>query len=93
MKTISVATVLVAAFSFTIKDKSTGRWETAPSAKGNVTGVVFKPDNSLEGYVNRKPFTSGRYALHDSIFSFTDNGCDGMRGVYKVIFFHDADSI
>ena len=93
MKTIFISVVLIAAFSFTINDKLTGRWETAPSAKGNVTGVVFKPDNSFEGYVNKKPFTSGRYTLQDSIFSFTDNGCDGMQGVYKIIFFHDADSI
>ena len=26
-------------------DKLTGRWQTQPSEKGNITGVVFKADN------------------------------------------------
>ena len=25
----------------------TGRWETKPSEKGNITGVVFKDDDNL----------------------------------------------
>ena len=74
-------------------DKLTGRWESLPSPKGNVTGVVFKPDNTFEGYVNKKPFVTGSYTLQDSIFSFVDNGCLGMRGVYKLVFFSNNDSL
>jgi hypothetical protein len=76
-----------------VKDKLEGRWETKPSEKGNVTGIVFKPDNTFEGYVNRKPFVTGKYTLQDDVFTFTDNGCDGKQGVYRVIFFHHEDSM
>jgi hypothetical protein len=93
MKAILISMALFTLTVATEKDKLTGRWETKPSEKGNTTGVLFKDDNSFEGYVNRKPFVSGKYVLQDSIFSFTDNGCDGARGVYKIIFFSDADSI
>ena len=79
--------------AFTTKDKLTGRWESKPSVNGNVTGVVFKPDNSFDGYVNKKPFVTGNYILRDSLFSFTDNGCNGVRGVYKLEFFSHADSL
>ena len=69
-----------------------GRWETAPSEKGNVTGVVFKADLSFEGYVNKKPFVSGTYTLEDSIFTVTDNGCKGVTGRYRIFFFSNNDS-
>lgn len=91
MKTvIFFAAILLLAF--TPKDKLTGRWETKPSAMGNITGFVFKEDSSVEGYINRKPFTTGTYTLQDSIFSLTDNGCLDVKGVYKIIFFHNNDS-
>lgn len=82
-------------FAFTANDKITGRWESKPSQKGNVTGVVFKTDNSLEGYVNRKPFVSGTYSfnIEDSTLSFVDNGCNGAKGTYKVMFYHNSDSL
>ena len=47
-----------------------GRWESRPSEKGNVTGVVFKADSSFEGYVNKKPFVTGRYSLQDDVFTW-----------------------
>jgi hypothetical protein len=94
MKMIVISVVLMAtAFAFVPADRLTGRWETKPSAKGNITGIVFKADNSFEGYVNKKPFVSGKYHLQDSLFSFVDNGCAGKEGVYKIIFFSNADSI
>lgn len=93
MKTIFICGVVMASIGFTAADSLTGRWETKPSSKGNVTGIVFKPDKSFEGYVNRKPFVSGSYTLQDSIFSFVDNGCDGKKGVYKLVFFNNADSL
>lgn len=80
-------------FAFTTADKLTGRWETRPSEKGNTTSVVFKSDNTFEGFINRKPFVTGTYTFQDSTFSFVDNGCEGKRGVYKVIFFSNEDSI
>lgn len=84
----------IAAFTFLPeKDILTGRWETRPSEKGNTTGVVFKPDNSFEGYVNKKPFVTGKYTLQNNTFSFTDNGCEGKEGVYKAIFFSNSDSL
>lgn len=93
MKTILFVFTLVALLSFATENKLAGRWESAPSMNGNVTGAVFKEDGSFEGYVNRKPFVTGTYALKDSILSFTDNGCMGMEGVYKVAFFSNSDSL
>ena len=77
------------------KDQLTGRWETRPSDKGNITGVVFKADNKMEGYINKKPFVSGTYHFNpaDSLISFVDNGCDGKRGIYKVMFYSNSDSL
>lgn len=90
--TLFIALVLTGA-TINEKDKLTGRWESQPSPKGNVTGVIFKEDYSFEGYINKKPFTSGVYTLDNDIFSFTDNGCDGKKGVYKIIFFSNDDSL
>jgi hypothetical protein len=93
MKIALIYAAAMAAIVMSEKDRLSGRWESKPSPKGNVTGVVFKTDNSFEGYVNRKPFVSGTYTFEDDIFSFTDNGCEGKRGVYKVFFFSNADSL
>lgn len=73
----------------------TGRWETAISEKGNVTGVVFKDDHHLEGYINKKPFTSGTFSFNesDSTLSFVDNGCNGVKGTYKVMLYSHSDSL
>lgn len=81
------------ALLFPGKDTITGKWESQPSVKGNVTSVVFKEDNSFEGYINRKPFVTGMYTFRDSILNFTDNGCDGAEGIYKILFFSNADSL
>jgi hypothetical protein len=93
MKISIISAAFMAIMALFTKDKLTGRWETQPSPKGNVTGVVFKADNSFEGYVNKKPFVTGTYTLKDSTFTFTDSGCEGAVGVYKLIFFHNADSL
>lgn len=93
MKITFVITLVLTCATINEKDKLTGRWETKPSPKGNVTGVIFKEDNSFEGYINKKPFTSGVYTLDKDTFSFTDNGCDGQKGVYKIIFFSNDDSL
>jgi len=77
---------------FIEKNKLIGRWESKPSEKGNVTGVVFK-DSTFEGYVNKKHFVSGIYKLENEVFSFVDNGCEGKKGVYKIVFFSDSDSL
>jgi hypothetical protein len=77
------------------KDPLSGRWESRPSEKGNITGVVFKQDNMMEGYINKKPFVSGTYSFNpgDSVISFVDNGCNGMRATYKVMFYSNSDSL
>lgn len=93
MKKIVQAAALFALVSFSMKDDIIGRWQTKPSERGNVTGVVFKADKSFEGYVNRKPFTTGKYEFADSILSFTDNGCGGAKGIYKIAFFSNGDSL
>ena len=91
---ITLFITLALAGAITIeKDKLTGRWESQPSPKGNITGVFFKEDNSFEGYINKKPFTSGVYTLENDLFTFTDNGCDGKKGIYKIIFFSNDDSL
>lgn len=93
MKTLLIAFALLTLNSSTIKDPLTGSWETKPSPKGNVTRVIFKADNSFDGFVNKKPFVTGRYVLENDIFSFTDNGCNGMKGIYKIVFFSNGDSL
>src|SRR6476620_5487506 len=93
MKTIFISALITLVLSFTIADKLTGRWETKPSVNGNVTGVIFKEDGSFEGYVNWKNFVSGNYTLEDSLFTFTDNGCEGKQGIYKLNFFSNTDSL
>lgn len=93
MKSIFLSVIAVFSFAFTANDKLTGRWETKPSVNGNVTGAVFRADGSFEGYVNQKPFVTGTYTLHDSLFTLTDNGCDGQPGTYKLIFFSNDDSL
>lgn len=93
MKTILAFAVATLLLSFAFADTLTGRWQTKPSAKGNVTSVVFKHDNTFEGYINKKPFTSGTYAVQGDTLTFTDNGCLDLRGTYKLIFFSNADSL
>lgn len=93
MKSMLILAAIMLLPFFKTADMLTGRWETRPSGKGTVTGIVFKPDNSFEGYLNKKPFVTGNYSLTDSVFSFVDNGCNGRRGNYKIIFFSNADSV
>jgi len=93
MKGVLVALATLNSLAFLAADALTGRWETKPSPKGNVTGIVFKTDSTFEGYVNRKPFVTGKYTLEDDILSFTDNGCNGARGVYKIVLFNNEDSL
>lgn len=93
MKIVLLSTIAAVAIAFVPADKLTGRWETKPSVNGNVTGAVFRPDNTFEGYVNKKPFVSGVYTLQGDTLSFTDNGCRGAQGIYKLYFFSNADSL
>ena len=93
MKTILISGAISLLTAFATKDKLAGRWESQPSVNGNITGVVFKTDSSFEGYINKKPFVSGKYIFKNSILSFTDNGCEGKEGVYKIIFFSNNDSL
>ena len=95
MKTLLIAAALIFSIAKSSNDPISGRWETRPSEKGNVTGVVFKNDSILEGYINRKPFVSGVYHFSntDSILSFIDNGCNGVKGIYKVTIFSMGDSL
>ena len=89
MKTILFSTLLLLALSGA--DKLVGRWESI-SPTGNVTGVVFKDDNTFEGYINEKPFVSGTYSFRDSTFQMEDNGCLGKTGTYTLHFFSKGDS-
>ncbi len=82
-----ISVVIIAAVAFAPKNKLVGRWETKPSPKGNITGVVFNKDNTYEGYINKKPFVSGTYSLRRNIITIEETGCNGMKAVYKLIFF------
>lgn len=93
MKRTLISAVIIALVSFTIADELIGNWETKPSSKGNVTRVVFRSDYSFEGFINKKPFVSGKYTLYNGVLSFVDNGCDGKRGIYKLVFFSNSDSL
>lgn len=90
MKTVLTSLVIILLIR---GDKLTGRWESIPAPNGNITGVVFKTDNTFEGYVNKKPFATGKYTLEGDVFTFTDNGCNGAKGVYKLNFFSGNDSL
>ena len=93
MKAVLIITFIAGLLAFTAKDKLTGRWETTPDENGVITGIGFKPGNTFEMYVNKKPFASGTYALDDNIISFVDNGCVETRAIYKIIFFCNSDSM
>ena len=93
MKKLLIAATMLALISFTIPDQLTGTWETQVSPNGNVTRVVFKSDNTFEGFINNKPFVTGSYKFENDILSFVDNGCEGKKGVYKIVFFGNADSL
>ncbi|MRG48784.1 hypothetical protein GFS24_26985 [Chitinophaga sp. SYP-B3965] len=93
MKVLMVSIVAMMFAVFHPEDKLTGRWETKPSDKGTVMGLLFKSDSNFEGYINKKPFVSGTYTYKDDTFTFVDNGCDGMKGVYKIEFFSNVDSL
>jgi hypothetical protein len=79
--------------SFVNPDLLTGRWQSPPSPTGSVMSVMFKPDNSFESFINKKPFAGGKYTLKDDIFTFSDNACDGRTGIYKIVLFSNADSL
>ncbi len=83
----------MAFISFTPDNGLVGRWETKPSVNGNVTGVVFKADNTYEAYVNKKPFVSGRYQIKDSLITIKEIGCQDYVGTYKLVFFSNSDSL
>jgi len=85
--------ILVTLFAGKGNDELTGSWETKPSPKGNITRVVFKPDHSFEGFINKKPFTSGKYNYENGLLYFTDNGCGGKSARYKIVFFSNSDSL
>ena len=93
MKTILIPAVMMMLSVLAPKNKLTGRWETKPSPKGNITGVVFNKDNTYEGYVNKKPFVSGKYSLRRNIITIEENGCNGAIGIYKIILFSHSDSL
>ena len=93
MKKLLIAATMFALISFTITGQLTGTWETQVSPNGNVTRVVFKSDNTFEGFINKKPFVTGNYKFENDILSFVDNGCEGKKGVYKIVFFGNADSL
>lgn len=88
----SVLPLLASMTIILFTNELTGRWETKPSEKGNITGVVFKTDSTYEGYINKKPFVSGKYVFRDGIISIKENGCDS-KGVYRIIFFSNGDSL
>ena len=94
MKMIVFSAFTILLFAFTAEIKLTGRWESV-SPTGAVTGVVFKDDGTFNGDVNKKPFVYGTFRFNekDSMFSFVDNGCQGMQGTYKIDFFSNSDSM
>jgi len=93
MKTFFLSITALLVIAFADDNKLAGRWQTKPAPNGNITSAVFMPDGNFEAYINKKPFTTGKYELNNDIFSFTDNGCNGARGTYKLIFFSQNDSL
>ena len=94
MKPIFLFAVIVLSLVFGSKDQLKGRWESK-SENGASFSIVFKDDNSFEGFMNKKAFVSGTYSYSqaDSIFKFVNNGCAGVTGVYKINFYSNSDSM
>ena len=93
IKTIMIAASMAISVSSINSNKLTGRWETQRSPSGNVFGVVFKEDLTMEGYQNKKPFFSGNYSTENDVIYFEDNGCPDIKASYKLIFFSNDDSL
>lgn len=93
MKRILVSIIFITLLAFTLKNKLVGRWETMPSPKGNVTSVVFNKNHTYEGFINKKPFVSGKYSLSRNVITIEETGCNGVRAAYKLIFFSHSDSL
>ena len=93
MKVLIVSAILICMTAFLGEDPLVGRWESQPSVKGNITGVLFKNDGSFEGYVNKKPFVSGKYSTDNGVLKFIDNGCGGKSAEYTLVFFSKGDSL
>lgn len=92
MKTVILASAIfisciVWAFTFQQK-KIAGRWETK-MPNDMVAGIVFKSDNTFQGYINKKVFVAGSYDLKDDNITFFDNSCAG-KGTYRLSFFADS---
>lgn len=79
-------------FVLNISHSIVGRWETI-QPDGNKLGMVFKPNDHFEGYINKKPFVSGTYTFSDDIIIMNGNGCINMPGKYRIHFYGNADSI
>lgn len=92
MNTLFHAAIIAAVIAFCARQDIIGRWESKPSAAGNVTGVVFKADHTYTAYVNQKPFANGTYSWADSLLSIKENGCE-YKGTYKTVFFAANDSL
>ena len=92
MKLAFYVAIAAAITAFYNKESLTGKWESQPSKNGNVSGVVFRPDNTYTAYVNQKPFGSGVYTLQDSILTIKEPACEFI-GTYKTIFFSSGDSL
>ena len=92
---ILIPVLMLMGVAFIKAGKITGHWETRPSPSGNITAAVFRDDSSFEGYVNNSVFVSGTYFFSpaDSVLTITDNGCNGLTGIYKILFFSNSDSM
>lgn len=94
MKTfILIIAALSASTYLKNNDKLVGRWESPVSPKGNITGVVFRNDSTYDSYINKKPFTSGVYRIHDGTITIRENGCGDREGTYQLIFYSNNDSL
>jgi hypothetical protein len=92
VKPIFFAAIISAIIAFSGKERLLGRWESQPSPSGNISGIVFKADNTYMAYTNRTPFTSGVYSLRDSLLTIRESACE-QPGTYKTIFYASGDSL
>ena len=95
MKKILLWSLGIQLVAFSKADKMTGLWTSKPSSGGNTTAAIFRENSSFEAYINNNLFVSGTYSFSetDSVFTITDNGCNGLTGEYKILFFSNSDSL
>lgn len=89
----SLIGIALATVSFTDPINTiTGRWQRK-NASGRILMANFRSDGSYDGFINGKPFVSGKYYVRQDTFAISDASCNiNYYGTYRLHFL-SADSV